>query len=62
VGALMPNTVVKVAESGVRGPDDAQVLVDAGFDAILVGESLVTAQDIAAAVTAMRSEPTTTLQ
>lgn len=53
VAAQMPASVVRVAESGVRGTADAQVLVDAGFDAILVGESLVTAPDIRAAVAAL---------
>ena len=42
---LIPDTAVRVAESGVRGPDDAAVLAAAGFDAILVGESLVTSGD-----------------
>ena len=54
VAAAIPDGVVKVAESGVRGPDDAARLHDAGFDAVLVGESLVTAPDPAAAVAALR--------
>ena len=54
VGRAMPDTVVRVAESGIRGPDDARRLADAGFDAVLVGESLVTAPDPAAAVAALR--------
>jgi indole-3-glycerol phosphate synthase len=45
LAARMPATVVKVAESGVRDADDARRLRDAGFDAILVGETLVTADD-----------------
>jgi indole-3-glycerol phosphate synthase len=44
VGAI-PEGVVKVAESGIRSADDAHRLADAGYDAILVGESLVTAAD-----------------
>jgi indole-3-glycerol phosphate synthase len=39
-----------VAESGIRGPEDARALAAAGFDAVLVGESLVTSADPAAAV------------
>jgi indole-3-glycerol phosphate synthase len=54
VGKAMPRDVVRVAESGIRGPDDAAALRDAGFDAVLVGESLVTAPDPAAAVAALR--------
>lgn len=41
----IPPGVVKVAESGVRDADDARRLGDAGYDAILVGETLVTAAD-----------------
>ncbi|HET6663768.1 MAG TPA: indole-3-glycerol phosphate synthase TrpC [Acidimicrobiales bacterium] len=47
--------VVRVAESGIRGPDDAAALARAGFDAILVGESLVTSGDPAGAVRALRA-------
>jgi indole-3-glycerol phosphate synthase len=51
----MPDGVVRVAESGVRGPDDAARLAAAGYRAVLVGESLVTSGDPAAAVTALRA-------
>jgi indole-3-glycerol phosphate synthase len=54
LGAAMPETVVKVAESGVRDGDDARRLRDAGYDAILVGETLVTAPDPAAALKELR--------
>lgn len=53
----MPDGVVRVAESGVRGVVDATRLAEAGYDAVLVGESLVTAGDHAAAVAALRSIP-----
>ncbi|HYZ99141.1 MAG TPA: indole-3-glycerol phosphate synthase TrpC [Acidimicrobiales bacterium] len=46
--------IVRVAESGIHGPGDASALAAAGFDAVLVGESLVTAADPAAAVRALR--------
>jgi indole-3-glycerol phosphate synthase len=55
VGAAIPPTVVRVAESGVRGPDDAAALSAAGFDAVLVGELLVSSGDPAAAVELLRS-------
>jgi indole-3-glycerol phosphate synthase len=42
VAASIPAHIVKVAESGVRGPDDVAVLRAAGYDAVLVGESIVT--------------------
>jgi indole-3-glycerol phosphate synthase len=37
----MPNHVVKIAESGVRGPHDLIRYASAGADAVLVGEGLV---------------------
>jgi len=49
----MPAEVVSVAESGVRGPEDAATLALAGYDAVLVGESLVTSGDPRSAVEAM---------
>jgi indole-3-glycerol phosphate synthase len=49
----MPSQVVAVAESGIRGPADARRLAEAGYHAVLVGESLVTATDPAAAVHAL---------
>jgi indole-3-glycerol phosphate synthase len=55
VGAAIPPSVVRVAESGVRGPDDAAALAAAGFDAVLVGELLVTSGDPAAAVGRLRA-------
>lgn len=54
MAAVMPKGVVSVAESGVRGPADAAELASAGYDAVLVGESLVTSGDPAAAVQALR--------
>jgi indole-3-glycerol phosphate synthase len=50
----MPAGVVRVAESGIRGPEDAVVLAAAGYHALLVGESVVTSGDRAAAVAALR--------
>jgi indole-3-glycerol phosphate synthase len=51
---VIPDGVVKVAESGVRGADDARKLRAAGYDAILVGETLVTAADPRTAVAELR--------
>lgn len=47
---LMPADVVTVAESGIRDGRDVARLFAAGYDAVLVGESLVTAPDPTAAV------------
>jgi indole-3-glycerol phosphate synthase len=55
VAAAMPEGIVRVAESGIAGPDDAAALRAAGFHAVLVGESVVTADDPAGSVTALRT-------
>ena len=54
MAGAIPDGVTKVAESGVRDRDDAQRLADAGYDAILVGETLVTSGDPALAAAAAR--------
>ncbi len=38
----LPSSVLKIAESGVRGPHDLIAYAAAGADAVLVGEGLVT--------------------
>ncbi len=50
MGRAIPADVVAVAESGVRDADDARRLADAGYDAVLIGETLVTAADPAEAL------------
>jgi indole-3-glycerol phosphate synthase len=42
---LIPDGVVRVAESGVRGPHDLIAYANSGADAVLVGESLVTGKN-----------------
>lgn len=42
VAPAIPSDVVKIAESGVRGPHDVMDFARAGADAVLVGEALVT--------------------
>jgi indole-3-glycerol phosphate synthase len=54
VAAAIPSTAVKVAESGVRGTADAAELHAAGYQAVLVGETLVTASDPGRAVSELR--------
>jgi indole-3-glycerol phosphate synthase len=46
---FVPSHVVTVSESGIRGEADREMLAGLGADAILVGEGLITAPDIAAA-------------
>ena len=55
VGRAIPSAALRVAESGIRGPGDAAALAAAGFDAVLVGELLVTADDPSSACAALRS-------
>ena len=50
VARMLPEGVIRVAESGIRHGDDVRRLADAGFDAVLVGEALVASPDPAAAV------------
>lgn len=45
VASAIPDTVLKVAESGITSAGDARRLAEAGYDAILVGEHLVTSGD-----------------
>ncbi|SHK84543.1 indole-3-glycerol phosphate synthase [Pseudonocardia thermophila] len=46
----LPSDVIRVAESGVRGPGDLLTYAGWGADAVLVGEGLVTSGDPRAAV------------
>ena len=50
VAGALPAEVCRVAESGIRNREDVSLLADAGFDAVLVGETLVRRPDHAAAV------------
>ena len=62
LAARIPAAAIAVAESAIRGGDDARRMADAGFDAVLVGEALVRAgdptsfvRDLAAAPVARRT-------
>lgn len=46
----IPRTVIKVSESGIFNAADVHRLMDAGFDAFLVGEHLVKSGDAAQAI------------
>jgi indole-3-glycerol phosphate synthase len=46
----IPDGVLKIAESGIRGPHDLLAYAASGADAVLVGESLVTGKDPRSAV------------
>ena len=53
----MPEGVVRVAESGIRDAADASAVAAAGYDAVLVGESVVTSGDHVAAVASLAGVP-----
>ena len=53
MAGVIPESAVRVAESGVRDAQDAIRLRDAGYHAVLVGESVVTAADPASAIRAL---------
>ena len=55
VAASLPTGAVRIAESGIGGPDDARPLAAAGYHAVLVGESLMRSGDPAAAVAELRA-------
>ena len=55
MAGVIPDRATKVAESGVRDADDARSLRTAGYDAVLVGETLVTSGDPAATIAALIS-------
>lgn len=57
LASSIPSGVVAVAESGVTRPEAARRLAGAGYDAILVGEAVVTAADPSAAVAALAGHP-----
>ena len=49
----LPDGVVRVAESGIQSPSDLATMRDAGYDALLVGESLMRQPDPGAALAAL---------
>jgi len=53
----VPGGVVAVAESAIRSPGDAARMAAAGFDAVLVGETLVRSADPAATLRDLTASP-----
>jgi len=51
----MPSQVIRISESGIHNRADIDLLSDAGFNAFLVGESLMKAKDPTAALRALLS-------
>lgn len=55
--AGMPANVIRVAESGIRNAADVQRLLHVGFDAFLVGETLMRQPDPGAALAMLMEKP-----
>lgn len=53
LGGLLPTGTVRVAESGIRTPADIARMLDAGYNAFLIGESLMREPDPGAALAAL---------
>lgn len=51
---LLEDAAIRVAESGIWTGEDARRMVDAGYEAVLVGEALVRADDPAALIGELR--------
>ena len=49
----MPNNVTRVSESGIHSRADIELLSGAGFDAFLIGETLMKSHDPAASLRAL---------
>ena len=45
LASLIPDSVIRVSESGIGTPDDIVRLRDSGYTRFLVGEALMTADD-----------------
>ena len=50
----VPDGILFVAESGIKDRGDVRVLEDEGVDAVLIGESLMRAEDKAAKLQSLR--------
>ncbi len=56
LGALLPASVIRVAESGIRTRAEVEELASAGYGAFLTGETLLRAPDPARALRELRGE------
>jgi indole-3-glycerol phosphate synthase len=50
----IPGHILKIAESSIKTPEDIKKINQAGFDAVLIGEALVTAENPAITLKHMR--------
>lgn len=54
LGQHIPDGVIKISESGIKTPQHIRCLEQAGFDGVLIGESLVTSNDIFQTIRTLR--------
>ncbi|MBE5825985.1 MAG: indole-3-glycerol phosphate synthase TrpC [Butyrivibrio sp.] len=54
--SLIPSDVIFVSESGVKGPEDVKAIKEIGADAVLVGETLMRAEDKKDKLTELKGE------
>jgi indole-3-glycerol phosphate synthase len=54
---MVPSSIITVCESGLRTSDDVARAADAGFDAVLVGETFVTSASVVDTVREFSSVP-----
>ena len=54
IGTLLPESVIKVAESGIKSPNDIEELRSVNYQAVLVGEYLVRSEDRSKQVAELR--------
>ena len=53
--SLVPNEIIFVAESGIKGPEDIKPLAHSGVNAVLIGETLMRASDKGALLAQLRA-------
>ena len=54
--SLVPDDVIYIAESGIRTAEDVQALRQVGVDAVLIGETLMRAEDKKKMLSSLRGE------
>jgi indole-3-glycerol phosphate synthase len=54
LASRIPEDAVRVSESGIRTGEDVRMLAKAGFDSLLIGESLMRAGDVRAKIKKLR--------
>ena len=51
---LIPDNILFISESGIKGPEDIAAVKDMGADGVLIGQVLMRSSDIAATMTLLR--------